>query len=165
MNIIISASYRKNSLSERLAKSLYQGFETLRLDGFKIEYCRGCGGCDKSGRCVIKDDHAALLEKIDAADEIVLAFPVYFDSVPAQLKAVIDRLQQRYIVSYGAGGRIEKTKKLHVVFTAGGKAQIPAPKTLKYFADCIGATLCDCTGLSYTDKEPSLSDAETFLFT
>ena len=162
MDLIICASYRKNSTSQLLAQKLYANAEVVRLADLEIAYCRGCGGCDKSGKCVIKDDHAELLAKIDAADRVILAFPLYFDGVPAQLKTVIDRMQQRYIVSYGAGGRIPKTKTLDIVFTAGGKAALPESRTLKYFADCIGATLGTATGLSYTDTDPSLDTAESF---
>lgn len=44
-------------------------------------------------RCVIEDDMAAVREHLDAADELIIVTPVYFASVPAQLKALTDRLQ------------------------------------------------------------------------
>ncbi len=161
--IILSASFRENSTSAALAKQLFPKAELVLLKDLNIGYCRGCGGCTKSGICVIKDDMASLLSKITDADEIILAFPIYFDGLPAPLKAVIDRMQPIYSVSYGSGKEIPKTKKLHTVSSCGGKACIVAEKTLKYFGDCIGASLCRAYCLDDTDANCDLSRAVTLL--
>lgn len=51
-----------------------------------------CYYCEKSGGvCAIKDDMAEILEKIQWADVIVMSSPVYFYSIDAQMKTVIDR--------------------------------------------------------------------------
>lgn len=67
--------------------------ETLELKSLDIKCCRGCFGCWKAtpGKCVIKDDMTAILEKIIAADMIVYSFPLYYFSVPGVMKNVIDR--------------------------------------------------------------------------
>lgn len=55
--------------------------------------CTGCGSCSRTGSCVIDDPMQDLYDLIDHADALVWVTPIYFGSVPSQLKAVIDRFQ------------------------------------------------------------------------
>lgn len=57
----------------------------------KIEFCIGCAACLEKGRCWRNDDHGAIMAELLAADGIILASPVYFSHVTAQMKAFIDR--------------------------------------------------------------------------
>ena len=61
------------------------------LSDLKIGYCTGCYACQKTGKCAIKDDAQGVIDKMMAAEVIVLASPVYFYTICAQLKALIDR--------------------------------------------------------------------------
>jgi multimeric flavodoxin WrbA len=70
--------------------------EKVVLAEKKINYCTGCYACKKNGRCAQKDDMAPILDSMVAADVIVLATPVYFYSMCAQMKTVIDRTVARY---------------------------------------------------------------------
>ena len=97
--LIVSSSPRKNGNSELLCKEFCEGAlemghnaELVRLADLRIGYCKGCYACRKKGRCVQEDDMPALLEKVRAADVLVLATPVYFYCMSAQLKTFIDRL-------------------------------------------------------------------------
>lgn len=97
--LIISSSPRKNGNSELLCKEFLAGAlesghnaELVRLSEKQIGYCKGCYICRKRGKCVQEDDMPALLDKIKRADVLVLATPVYFYSMSAQLKTFIDRL-------------------------------------------------------------------------
>ena len=97
--LIISSSPRKNGNSELLCKEFYEGAvesgheaEIVRLAEKQIGYCKGCYVCRKRGKCVQDDDMLPLLEKIKKADVLVLATPVYFYTMCAQLKTFIDRL-------------------------------------------------------------------------
>jgi multimeric flavodoxin WrbA/putative sterol carrier protein len=65
--------------------------ETIHLSDREIEYCTGCGHCMEKGKCWIVDDHAGIVDRLLAADGIILASPVYFSHVTAQAKAFIDR--------------------------------------------------------------------------
>lgn len=65
--------------------------EEIQLAGKRIEYCVGCALCLQEGKCWRSDDHAGVVEKLLAADGIILASPVYFGHVTAQMKAFIDR--------------------------------------------------------------------------
>lgn len=96
--LIISSSARKGGNSDTLCDQYMLGaqeaghnVEKIRLAELEIGFCRGCYACQKTGSCIQKDDMTALIEKIEAADVIVLASPVYFYSVCARLKNFIDR--------------------------------------------------------------------------
>jgi len=59
----------------------------------KMVGCLECGGCDKTGKCVVKDDMQDVYPLLESADIIFLASPIFFYGVSAQVKAIIDRTQ------------------------------------------------------------------------
>lgn len=102
--LILEGSPRRNGNSAILSGEFARGVEeagcsveTIRVCGKKIAGCLGCNACYRNGGdCVQKDDMAEIREKMLAADVIVLASPIYFYSMTAQLKAVIDRTYAFY---------------------------------------------------------------------
>lgn len=95
--LIISGSPRLNGNSAMLCDAFADGaisaghsVEKISLAGKKIGFCTACYACH-NGECPQKDDAPALVKKMLAADVIVLATPVYFFTMCAQLKALIDR--------------------------------------------------------------------------
>ncbi len=70
-----------------------EGFEleVINLAGQNIEFCTGCGFCMEKGRCWIDDDHRKIVDKLLAADGVILASPVYFMHVTGQMKTFLDR--------------------------------------------------------------------------
>ena len=81
---VISSSLRRNGNSEMLADEFIRGakesgneVEKITLGGKKINFCIGCLSCQKTGKCVIKDDCAKINEKIHDADVLVFATPIY----------------------------------------------------------------------------------------
>ena len=100
MNILIlSGSPRKGGNTELLAEAFAKGaamhnqVEVVSVRDFKVNPCLGCNACFKSedNTCAQKDDMAVIYEKMGQADMLVIASPVYFYGISAQLKAVIDR--------------------------------------------------------------------------
>ncbi len=96
--LILSSSPRTVSNSQTLSEEFARGaqdagheVELIRLRDMDIHYCTGCFSCHKTGHCAQKDDAASILGKMLSADVIVLATPVYFYSMSAQLKTMIDR--------------------------------------------------------------------------
>ena len=96
--LLISASPRKGGNSDTLCEQFMKGaadagklVEKLRLAELKIDYCSACYACKKLGHCVKQDDMQLVLEKMAESDVIVLATPVYFYTMSAQLKTMIDR--------------------------------------------------------------------------
>ena len=65
--------------------------EVVTLCDHEIDYCTGCAHCLEKGQCWIPDDHRAIVERLLAADGVILASPVYFFHVTAQMKAFLDR--------------------------------------------------------------------------
>lgn len=96
--LIISTSLRQNSNSEILAKATERGakdagheVEFVSLKDKNIQFCKGCLACQKLGHCVINDDANAITEKMQEADVIVWASPVYYYEMSGQMKTLIDR--------------------------------------------------------------------------
>lgn len=101
--LIISASPRKGGNSDILCDRFAEGaaesghnVEKIFLAGKNIGYCRGCGACNTTHKCVQKDDMAEIIEKMVMADVIVFATPVYFYTMDGQMKTFIDRTVPRY---------------------------------------------------------------------
>lgn len=101
--LIISASPRKGGNSDTLCDEFLRGAsdggntaEKIFLRDKKINYCTGCGVCNNTHKCVQNDDMSKILDKMVNADVIVLATPVYFYTMDAQLKTLIDRTVPRY---------------------------------------------------------------------
>ena len=98
--LILTGSPRKNGNTNRLAAAFAEGagarhdVEILSVCDYRINPCTGCNGCYTSdgNRCVQNDDMGILLEKLAEADTLIIASPVYFYGISAQLKAAIDRL-------------------------------------------------------------------------
>ena len=74
--------------------------EKVVLADRNIHPCRGCGDCDATGICTFLDDMPPLLDKLRTVDRLVLASPVYFLSVTAQTKTMIDRCQAQWAAKY-----------------------------------------------------------------
>ena len=84
-------------MQQRFSERRFLDKEKVQIAHKKIAGCLGCSGCCRSGgACVQKDDMAEIREKMLAADVIVLASPIYFYSMTAQMKAVIDRTYAFY---------------------------------------------------------------------
>lgn len=101
--LVLSASPRKGGNSDTLCNEFIRGAaesghntEKIFLRDHKINYCTGCGVCSSTHQCVQKDDMAEILDKMVNADVIVMATPVYFYTMDAQMKTLIDRTVPRY---------------------------------------------------------------------
>lgn len=102
--LILSGSPRKGGNSDLLYDEFLRGaqesgnqVEKVFLRSKKVAPCNACYYCKNSGgKCAIPDDMAEILDKMQAADVIVMASPVYFYSIGAQMKAVIDRSVARW---------------------------------------------------------------------
>ena len=97
--IVLKGSPRVNGNSNTLANQVAAGakeagavVESFFLQNMNIQPCDACDTCEEtSGVCIIKDDMQTLYPKLRQADTLVLASPVYWFTISAQLKACIDR--------------------------------------------------------------------------
>lgn len=72
----------------------------FKLNFMNIKPCQDCGGCDKTGACIINDDMDEIYGAIRTADRIILASPIFFFGPSAQAKAMIDRCQAFWCEKY-----------------------------------------------------------------
>lgn len=137
--LILSGSPRKGGNSDILCDEFMRGakesgneVEKIRVAEKQIGYCRGCYACQKTGICAVKDDMAEILQKMIDADVLVLASPVYFYSIDAQLKALIDRTVARWTEV--------KNKEFYYIMTAADSDKKSMETTLaclRGYADCV----------------------------
>lgn len=137
--LILSGSPRKNGNSDILCDEFAKGaveagheVEKICVAEKNIGYCRACYACRDTGACIIKDDMAEVLQKMIDCDVMVLASPVYFYSIDAQLKALIDRTVARWTEV--------KDKEFYYIVTAADSENISAETTVACFrgyADCV----------------------------
>lgn len=75
------------------------------LADLRIEYCRDCRACTRTGRCAIDDDFWALREMLLEADGIILSSPTYGPGMAARMKNLVDRLGQFAFLASLFGGK------------------------------------------------------------
>lgn len=138
--LVLSASPRKNGNSDILCEEFIKGasevgnsVEKIFLGDKKINYCIACDGCKRNnGVCVHKDDMSEVLEKMIEADVIVMATPVYFYTMDAQMKTLIDRTVARYTEI--------KNKDFYIIATAAVGSKALLERTIdgfRGFMDCL----------------------------
>ena len=96
----IAGSPRQNGNTSLLLQEALKGAEQAGASVEKVLLCKrniypctGCEDCRKTGQCSLDDNMDQLYRKVLAANGIIVAAPVYFNSVNAQTKAFIDRFQ------------------------------------------------------------------------
>ena len=101
--LIISSSLRGGSNSEILAHEAEKGaidagnvVEFINLKGKEIKFCIGCLACQKTGKCVQKDDMAEMIAKVQNADVLIFSTPIYYYEMSGQLKTFLDRCNPLY---------------------------------------------------------------------
>ena len=101
MNIVIlNGSPRKDGNTKLLVEAFAEGarqhhqVEIINVNDYHIQPCKGCNFCfqDEQHRCCQKDGMEDICGKLSEADILMIASPMYFYSISAQLKCIIDRL-------------------------------------------------------------------------
>ena len=98
--VVLVGSMRKGGNTDLLAKAFTEGagknnfVEIVSVADYKINPCIGCNSCftRRDNKCFQNDDMDEVYEQLRTADIMVIASPVYFYGISAELKAVIDRL-------------------------------------------------------------------------
>ena len=98
--LVLIGSARKGGNTDLLARAFADGagrrhqVELVPAGELTIRPCTGCGVCfeNADGRCAQQDDMQGIYQKLQWTDTLVIASPVYFYGVSAQLKAMVDRL-------------------------------------------------------------------------
>lgn len=98
--VILIGSMRKGGNTQLLAQAFADGaekrndVEIISVADYKVNPCIGCNSCftRENNRCFQEDDMVQIYDKLKTVDIVVIASPVYFYGISAQLKAIIDRL-------------------------------------------------------------------------
>ncbi|MBP8083773.1 MAG: flavodoxin family protein [Spirochaetes bacterium] len=142
----IHASPKADSLSgftnRLLTKKLFTNIEPYDIFLSKniILPCNACSFCSNLSECSIKDSMTEYYNLIKEADILIVSFPLYFSTVPAQLKLLIDRAQLFWEMK--KRGENIKRKRGIIIITGGhdyNEMFSCAEKTMRHFFTTINA--------------------------
>ena len=163
--LILSGSPRKGGNSDHLCDQFLKGAleagheaEKIFVSEKNIGYCRACYACRNTHKCFQKDDMEEILTKIVEADVLVLASPVYFYSIDAQIKTMIDRTLARWTEI--------KDKEFYYILAAGEDSKAIMERSVECFrgfADCFKGSRE--RGIIYGHGLYAKDDAKTFAYT
>lgn len=119
--VVLRCSPRAGGNSDLLANAFISGLEgkdhlitDLTIGRFKISPCIGCYKCFKTDKpCIINDDMQQVYDAFLEADVFVIAAPIYYFNLPAQYKAMMDRLHALDMVD-----KLPKNKAFALLLTA-----------------------------------------------
>src|SRR5512136_653761 len=131
----LCCSPRRQGNTEVLLEVALQGaveegaeVELYAVAGKNIKPCVGCRACGDTGECAVKDDMQGLYNKLLSSDGIIFGTPIYFYSMTAQAKTVIDRT-----IALTHPHRSLANKVGGVVVVAGSMGIIDALKDLYFY--------------------------------
>jgi len=121
----ISGSPRRGGNTDLLLAEVMRGaasreaeVKTIILNDLNFIACQHCDACLKKGKCKYQDDMQMIYRELELADRIVLASPIHFMGVTAQMKAMIDRCQalwaRKYVLKIPPLGDERKRKGLFI---------------------------------------------------
>lgn len=154
--LVLMASPRAQGNSTILAEEAARGaekagatVEAFRLAKMKIGPCLACDACRKPGAdgCIRKDDIRMLHAKLRDADALLVASPVYWFTMSAQIKLFMDRLY-----AFGAEGyRPLKGKRVGIILTYGDADAFAsgAVNALRSFQDAFAYIGAPIKGMVY----------------
>jgi len=147
----ISSSPRAKGNTDLLAREALAGAESagaevsfFGLRSLNISPCTECDSCRETGSCRIEDDFQKVLSQMLEADRLIFATPVFFMSVTAQAKMLIDRCQclwaRKYVLKQPLFARPDADRRALVISVAGSKTRNTfhcVENTVKYFFDVL----------------------------
>lgn len=144
--LVISTSLRPRSNSDILTERLVAGArdaghqgEEISLKGKELKYCIGCLACQKTQRCVQKDDALWIADKMKDADTLVFSTPIYYYEMSGQMKTLLDRMNPLYSSDY----RFRRVYMLSVAAEDETYTPEKAVSGLEGWVDCFEkAKLC-----------------------
>ena len=105
--LVLSTSPPIGGNSETLADVFIKGAEEaghetkkICLYDKKIEFCKGCLGCQTTGKCILRDDAERIIAQMKAMDVLVFATPIYFYEMSGQMKTLLDRTNPLFPAEY-----------------------------------------------------------------
>ena len=130
------------------ARSVGARVEEIVLRDLKISPCMEIYGCKESGKCVIQDGFQQVQQTLLSVDALILASPIFFYTVSAHTKILMDRCQSLWVKKYwldpDSAGRKAKLRKglfISVGATKGRKLFDGTLLSVRYFFDVLDVEL------------------------
>jgi len=166
--VAVYGSPRRKGNTATLLKRAVEGardagaeVDEIVLRDFKMSPCLEIYACKKDGECAIKDDFQAVRDRILAAKGLMIASPIFFYTVSAHVKILMDRCQSLWVkkywvdkIAYGMWEPARKGLVIGVGATRGKKLFDGMLLTMKYFFDTLDMELWDsmlCRQLDFED--------------
>jgi multimeric flavodoxin WrbA len=125
--LCIAGSPRRHGNSESLLDATIEGIRSAGGDAIKlvardasVGVCLGCNSCSSDGRCIQRDRMDEVYRELDTSDAIVVSTPVFFATVPAVLKTLLDRCQPYWARRYVLGEKPRASKRPGAILVVGG---------------------------------------------
>ena len=138
--LVITTSLRARSNSDILAERMIAGakdagheVEHISLKGKTVKYCIGCLACQKTQKCIQKDDAVEIAEIMKDADTLVFVTPIYYYEMSGQMKTLLDRMNPLYSSDYN----FRKVYMLSVAAEDGETTPEKAVNGLQGWIDCF----------------------------
>ncbi len=174
--LAIMGGPRKGHSTEKLLDKFLEGvrdsgqeveIKKVYVRDLNIDHCIGCGYCEKTGKCFMTDDMDILYKDFDETDAVIIASPIFFNSVTSYLKAVIDRCQifwsSKYVLKKSS---IDRSKKRFGYFlsVAGAKEEHAdfnsAKAVIEYLFRSINTDYRGDIFVANTDKKKTWEDED-----
>lgn len=164
--LALMGSPRKGKNTDKLLDYLLDGIikedyktNKIYLRDKNINPCIGCDYCGEYGECIRNDDMDQIYKEIDTSDIIILAAPIYFNSVNGISKNMIDRCQKYWSLKYSLGQEYKRSEnRIGIYLSTGGAAfsldQFTGGRyVMEYFFKAINAKYKGNYFVSNTDIE------------
>ncbi len=149
------------------AADSYALTEKIIVNKLDIQPCMEYYGCTRDGNCVIRDDMDEVYPKLIAADAIIVASPIFFYGLTAQVKALIDRSQaiwaRKYLLKQEIGHGNRKGAFIGVGATSGKELFNGSILTIKYFFKALDIEYAEELLIRGVDKMAEIRDHEDWL--
>ena len=166
--IIINGSPRRSKncskIIENITKKLDENkiaYEVENIYKMNIDYCTACGYCERTGKCVIKDDMTHLYKDFDNSLGTIVVSPMFFQSISTKVKTVVDRTQAFYSSKYILKKPSIDTKKERrgMFIAVGGQPEyenqfLGGQIVMDLFFNSINTKLIENVYMSNSDEVP-----------
>ena len=166
--LIINGSPRRSKNCSKIIENITNkldenqiNYEVLNIYKMNIDYCIACGYCERTGKCVIKDDMTPLYEEFDKSIGTIVVSPMFFQSISTKIKTLVDRTQAFYSSKYILKQpSIDVKKERRGMFIAvGGQPKyenqfLGGQLVMDLFFKCINTKLISNVYMSNSDEVP-----------
>lgn len=164
--LIINGSPRRNKNCSKIIENITKKFdennikyEVVNIYKMNIDYCTACGYCEKTGKCVIKDDMTPLYTDFDNSKGTIVVSPMFFQSISTKVKTLVDRTQVFYSSKYILKKPSIDTKKERrgMFIAVGGQPKyenqfLGGQLVMDIFFKCINTKLINNIYMSNSDE-------------